>query len=332
MMTDLPRILIADPIASCGITLLQACQDIAVTVRSKMPPDILLEDIARYEGLIVRSTTQVTASLLDAALSLKIIGRAGVGVDNIDVEAATQRGIVVMNTPVGNANAAAEHTIAMILALSLCIPQASTSTKAGHWDRHRFLGVEVRGKVLGIVGLGRIGRLVAQKAQGLGMVMIACDPFVTPETAQLLGVDLLSLPEVLQRADYLTLHTPKTPATRHLIDREVLTHVKPGVRIVNCARGGLIDEGALYEALCNGTVASAALDVFTQEPPPAGHALLQLPNVICTPHLGAQTEEAQERVALAVAQQMLDFFVHGRITHAVNEPPTVWGPQTRPAA
>ena len=249
---------------------------------------------------------------------MKIIGRAGVGVDNIDVEAATRRGIVVMNTPVGNTNAEAELTIAMILALARPIVQAAVATKAGHWDRQAFLGVEVRGKVLGVIGLGRVGRLVVQKAQGLGMVTIACDPFVPSHDAQQLGVELLALPDLLGRVDYLSLHTPQTPATHHLLDRVALARVRPGVRVVNCARGDLIEETALYEALRNGTVAGAALDVFTQEPPPADHPLLQLPNVIYTPHLGAQTMEAQESVALAVAQQMLDFFVDGRVTHAVH--------------
>lgn len=319
-MTDKPHILIADQIASSGVTLLQEHGGVAVTVRPKLSPDALRQEISSYKGLIVRSATRVTADLIEAATALQIIGRAGIGVDNIDVEAATRRGIVVMNTPEGNTNTAAEHTISMLLALSRFIPQASAEVKTGRWERQKFLGVEVVNKVLGVIGLGRIGRLVVRKAQGLGMITVAYDPFIASDAAYKLGVELLDLPDVLRRADYLSVHTPKMTDTHHLLGRDEFKLVRRGVQVINCARGGIIDEEALHEALLNGTVAGAALDVFEQEPPRVDHPLLQLDNVICTPHLGAQTEEAQERVALGVAEQMLDFFVHGQIKNAVNMP------------
>jgi D-3-phosphoglycerate dehydrogenase len=316
--SPIPHILVADPIALSGIRLLQAHPAIAVTVQTDLSPDTLRAAIAPYAGVIVRSTTQLTAAVLAAAPSLKVIARAGIGVDNIDVAAATRRGIVVLNTPFGNANAAAEHTLALLLALARHLPQAVTAVKAGQWERQAFLGDELSGTTLGVIGLGRIGRLVVQKARALGMQPVACDPFVTPEVAQALGVELLALPAVLQRADYLSLHVPKTAATHHLLSREAFARMRPGIRIVNCARGGLIDEAALYDALQDGMVAGAALDVLAQEPPRPEYPLLRLPNVICTPHLGAQTRQAQERVALEIAQQMVDFFVHGRVSNAVN--------------
>jgi D-3-phosphoglycerate dehydrogenase len=319
-MSNKPRILIADKIASSGIELLQDHDAVDVSVQTGLTPDALREMLPSYAGLIVRSATKVTADVIDAGTSLQIIGRAGIGVDNIDVEAATRHGIIVMNTPEGNMNTAAEHTIAMLMALSRTIPQASAEVKAGVWDRHKFMGVEVVNKTLGVVGLGRIGSLVVRKAQGLGMQTIAYDPYISHEAAQKLGVELMSLPDLLQRADYVTVHTPKTAETKALIGHDELKLVKPGVQMINCARGGIIDEEALYDALVNGTVAGAALDVFEQEPPSATHPLLQLDNVICTPHLGAQTGEAQERVAVGVAEQMLDFFVHGQIKNAVNMP------------
>ncbi len=319
-MSGKPHILIADTIAPNGITLLQDHPDVTVTVCPGLSPAALRQEIPRYHGVIVRSDTRLTADLIEAASSLQIIGRAGIGVDNIDIDAATRRGIVVMNTPEGNTNTAAEHTISMLLALSRAIPQASAEVKSGRWERQKFLGVEVVNKVLGLLGLGRVGTLVVRKAQGLGMTTVAYDPFISSEAAHKLGVELLDLSEVLQRADYITVHTPKTAETHHLLDRNAFKLVRPGVHVINCARGGILDEEALYEALLNGTVAGAALDVFEQEPPPPDHPLLQLDNVICTPHLGAQTGEAQERVAFSVAEQMLDFFLHGQINNAVNMP------------
>ncbi len=319
-MSTKPHILIADKIAPSGIDLLQHHDAVDVSVRTGLTPDALRDVLPSSAGLIVRSATKVTAELIDAATSLQIIGRAGIGVDNVDVDAATRRGIIVMNTPEGNMNTAAEHTISMLLALSRSIPQASAEVKAGVWQRHKFLGVEVVNKTLGVVGLGRIGGLVVRKAQGLGMQTIAYDPYISSDAAQKLGVELMSLQDLLQQADYVTVHTPKTAETKSLIGHDELKWVKPGVHMINCARGGIIDEEALYDALVNGAVAGAALDVFEQEPPSADHPLLQLNNVICTPHLGAQTEEAQERVAIGVAEQMLNFFVHGQIKNAVNMP------------
>jgi D-3-phosphoglycerate dehydrogenase len=317
---DKPQILVADHIAASGVALLQQHGEVEVTVAPGLSPDALLDAIPRYHGLIVRSATKVTADLIAAATSMKIIGRAGIGVDNIDVDAATRHGIIVMNTPEGNMNTAAEHTISMLLALSRFIPQASAEVKAGRWERQKFLGVEVVNKVLGVIGLGRIGSLVVRKAQGLGMQTVAYDPYIASDAAQNLGVEILDLPEVLRRSDYLTVHTPSTSETRALIGAEELKLMRRGAFVINCARGGIIEEAALHEALVQGTIAGAALDVFEEEPPPANHPLLQLDNVICTPHLGAQTGEAQERVALGVAEQMLDFFRYGQIKNAVNMP------------
>jgi D-3-phosphoglycerate dehydrogenase len=319
-LADKPRILVADHIAASGVDLLQQHGEVEVTVAPGLSPDALLDAIPRYDGLIVRSATKVTADLIEAATSMKIIGRAGIGVDNIDVDAATRHGIIVMNTPEGNMNTAAEHTISMLLALSRFIPQASAEVKAGRWERQKFIGVEVVNKVLGVIGLGRIGSLVVRKAQGLGMQTVAYDPYIASDAAQNLGVEILDLSEVLRRADYLTVHTPSTSETRALIGAAELQLMRRSAFVINCARGGIIDEAALHEALVHGTIAGAALDVFVEEPPPADHPLLQLDNVICTPHLGAQTEEAQERVAIGVAEQMLDFFRHGQIKNAVNMP------------
>jgi D-3-phosphoglycerate dehydrogenase len=317
---DKPQILVADHIAASGVALLQQHGEVEVTVAPGLLPDALLDAIPLYDGLIVRSATKVTAELIAAATSMKIIGRAGIGVDNIDVDAATRHGIIVMNTPEGNMNTAAEHTISMLLALSRFIPQASAEVKSGRWERQKFLGVEVVNKVLGVIGLGRIGSLVVRKAQGLGMQTVAYDPYIASDAAQNMGVEILDLPEVLRRADYLTVHTPSTSETRALIGAEELQLMRRGAFVINCARGGIIDEAALHEALVRGTIAGAALDVFEEEPPPVDHPLLQLDNVICTPHLGAQTEEAQERVAIGVAEQMLDFFRYGQIKNAVNMP------------
>jgi D-3-phosphoglycerate dehydrogenase len=280
----------------------------------------LLEAVKDCEGLIVRSETKVTPEVLDAANNLRVIGRAGVGVDNIDVPAATIRGIAVMNAPDGNTITTAEHTIALLISLARSIPQASSSLKAGRWERKRFIGVELQGKTLGIVGLGRIGRVVASRARAMGMFIVAYDPFIAPDQARDLEIELVPLNEVYARADFLTVHTPLTAETRGLIDREVLAKMKKGARIINCARGGLVDEDALYEALVNGSIAGAALDVFVQEPPSADNPLLGLDQVIVTPHLGASTTEAQEGVALTVAEQMRDFLLTGALRGAVNVP------------
>lgn len=280
----------------------------------------LIEALKDSDGLIVRSETRVTAELIERASGLRVIGRAGVGVDNIDVPAATLRGVVVMNAPDGNTITTAEHTMALLISLARSIPQANSSLKAGRWERKKFIGVELQGKTLGIVGLGRIGRVVASRARALGMQIVAYDPFIAPEQARDLEIELAPLDDVYARADFLTVHTPLTAETRGLIDREVLRKMKHGARLINCARGGLVDEDALYEALKDGSIAGAALDVFSEEPPPADHRLLQLEQVIATPHLGASTTEAQEGVAFTVAEQMRDFFLTGVLRGAVNVP------------
>src|SRR5436190_7489960 len=276
--------------------------------------------LGQYDGLAVRSSTKVTAAAMDAALPrLKVIGRAGIGVDTIDVSAASARGIVVMNTPFGNSITTAEHAIAMLFALAREIPQADQSTQAGKWEKNRFMGVELSGKTLGLIGCGNIGSIVADRAHGLRMKVVAYDPFLSPERALELGVEKVELEDLLARADFITLHTPLTDQTRGILSREALTKTKRGVRIVNCARGGLIDEAALKDALDSGHVAGAALDVFAQEPAKA-NPLFGTPGLICTPHLGASTNEAQVNVAIQIAEQMSDFLLLGGITNAVNVP------------
>lgn len=313
------KIFVADDVSEAGLGPLRSSGFI-VEKRTGLAPPELRAALDGCEGLIVRSETKVTADLLDAAHSLRVIGRAGVGVDNIDVSAATIRGVVVMNAPDGNTITTAEHTIAMLIALARSIPQASSSLKSGRWDRKKFIGVELQGKTLGIVGLGRIGRVVASRARAMGMMIVAYDPFVAPEQARDLEIELASLDEVYARADFLTVHTPLTAETRSLIDADALSKMKQGARIINCARGGLVDEDALYEAITSGAIAGAALDVFSEEPPPADHRLLQLDQVIVTPHLGASTKEAQEGVALTVAEQMRDYLLTGALRGAVNVP------------
>jgi D-3-phosphoglycerate dehydrogenase len=313
------RILVSDAIAAPGLDLLQKALGLRVDYRPDLSADELRACVGEYEGLIVRSRTKVTAEVLANASQLRVIGRAGIGVDNIDVAAATAAGIVVMNTPEGNTNTAAEHTIAMLLALARNIAPADGAMKRDEWERERFVGVEVAGKTLGVIGLGRVGALVAKKAQGLGMVTLAYDPFVSRERGQAMGVELLELSELLPQVDFITVHTPKTRGTTHLIGREEFTLMKRGARVVNCARGGIIDEVALYEAIQSGTVMGAALDVFESEPPGEGELpLVHHPAVLCTPHLGASTEEAQERVAVDIAQQMIDYLLAGSIRNAVN--------------
>jgi len=291
------KILVADDVSDSG---LQPLRDAGLVVekRTGLSKDELVAALQDCEGLIVRSETKVTADILEATPNLKVIGRAGVGVDNIDVPAATVNGVVVMNAPDGNTITTAEHTIALLISLARSIPQANASLKAGRWERKRFIGVELQGKTLGIVGLGRIGRVVASRARAMGMTIIAYDPFIAQDQARDLEIELAPLDQVYARADFLTVHTPLTAETRGIIGREVLSKMKPGARIINCARGGLVDEDALYEAIKNGAISGAALDVFSQEPPSADHPLLALDQVITTPHLGASTTEAQEGVPL----------------------------------
>jgi D-3-phosphoglycerate dehydrogenase / 2-oxoglutarate reductase len=313
------KIFVADDVSDSGLQPLRAAS-FEVEKRTGLKPDQLVDALRGCEGLIVRSETKVTADLMEAAGSLRVIGRAGVGVDNIDVPSATIRGIVVMNAPDGNTITTAEHTIALLISLARSIPQANSSLKAGRWERKKFIGVELQGKTLGIIGLGRIGRVVASRARAMGMGIVAYDPFIAPEQARDLEIELAPLEDVYARADFLTVHTPLTPETRGIIDGEVLGKMKKGARIINCARGGLVDENALYEAIKSGSIAGAALDVFSQEPPPSGHPLLELDEVIVTPHLGASTTEAQEGVAFTVAEQMRDFLLTGALRGAVNVP------------
>jgi D-3-phosphoglycerate dehydrogenase len=284
-----------------------------------MTPAELRAVIGQYDGLAIRSATKVTREVLDAATNLKVIGRAGIGVDNVDVKSATSRGVVVMNTPFGNAITTAEHAVAMMFALARQLPEATASTKAGKWEKNRFMGVELTAKTLGLIGCGNIGSIVADRAVGLKMKVLAYDPYLTEARAVQLGVEKAELDQVIAKADFITIHTPLTDATRNVLSREALAKTKKGVRIINCARGGLVDEAALYDALVSGHVAGAALDVFETEPA-TDSPLFTLENVICTPHLGAATTEAQENVALQVAEQISDFLLNGSVTNALNMP------------
>ena len=311
------RVLVTDPIAQDGIDALARCA--AVDVKLRIPPDELLAIIGEYDALVVRSETKVTAPVIEAGKKLVVIGRAGVGVDNIDLEAATERGVIVVNAPLGNTMSAAEHTIALMLSLSRYIPQANATLKSGKWERQRFMGVEVRGKTLGIIGLGQIGSEVARRARGLDMHVIACDPFVSEERAQSLIVEMVSLEDLLRRSDYIAIHTALTPQTRGLIGEKELRLVKPCARIINVARGGIVDEEALYRAVEEGRVAGAAVDVFSKEPA-EDSILFKSDRIIVTPHLGASTAEAQERVALDVAEQIAAIFRGEPPAYSVNAP------------
>jgi len=316
----MPKVLVSDKLSP---TAVQIFKDNGVEV--DYLPDLgkdkekLLEVIGQYDGLAIRSATKVTEKVIAAATNLKVIGRAGIGVDNVDIPAATKKGIIVMNTPFGNSITTAEHAIALMMALARQLPEADASTRASKWEKNRFMGVEVTNKTLGLIGAGNIGSIVADRAQGLKMKVIAYDPFLTPERAQVMGVEKVELDELLGRADFITLHTPLIEATRNILNAETLAKTKKGVRIINCARGGLIDEAALYDALKSGQVAGAALDVFLEEPA-QNNPLFELPNVICTPHLGASTTEAQENVALQVAEQISAYLMTGEITNALNFP------------
>ena len=315
-----PRVLVSDKLSE---TAVQIFRDRGVEV-NYLPDlgkdkDALLAAIPNYDGLAIRSATKVTPKIIAAATRLKVIGRAGIGVDNVDIPAATQRGIVVMNTPFGNAITTAEHAISMMMALARQIPEANASTHAGKWEKNRFMGVELFNKTLGVIGCGNIGAIVADRALGLKMKVIAFDPFLSPERAVEIGVEKVELDDIFRRADFITLHTPLTEKTRNIIDAAALAKCKKGVRIINCARGGLVVEDALYDALKSGHVAGAALDVFEVEPA-TSHKLFGLENVVATPHLGASTGEAQENVALQVAEQMADYLISGAVSNALNMP------------
>ncbi len=314
----MPKVLIADELSMHAVAIFRR-RGVEADVRTGLKPPELKAAIADYDGLAVRSATKVTAEILAAAPKLKVVGRAGIGIDNIDLPAATQRGIVVMNTPHGNSVTTAEHAIAMMMALARQIPAADKSTQAGKWEKSRFLGVELTGKILGIVGCGNIGSIVAERAHGLKMKVIAFDPFLSDERARDLNVQKVALDELLARADIITLHTPLTDSTRNLLDAAALAKTKPGVRIVNCARGGLVVEADLKAAIESGHVAGAALDVFAEEPAKQ-NPLFGLDQVIATPHLGAATAEAQENVAVQIAEQMADFLLTGAVSNALNMP------------
>lgn len=314
------KVLISDKLSQKGIELFQNEEGIEVDVKTGLSPQELISCIGAYDGLVVRSETKVTPEVLAAARNMKVIGRAGSGVDNINVAEASKKGIIVMNTPGGNTVTTAEHTISMILSLVRNIPQATISMKAGKWEKKTFMGMEIMDKTLGIIGMGKIGTEVAKRARGLFMNVIAYDPYIAEEAARKLQVELVDMETIFKRSDLITLHVPKSAETSHVINQETIQKMKDGVRIINCARGGLVDENALAEALKSGKVAGAALDVFEQEPPSPDNPLLALPRVICTPHLGASTEEAQDNVAIAIADQMIDFLKNGTIRNAVNAP------------
>ena len=312
----MPKVLISDKLSPRAADIFEA-RGVEVDVKPGMTPEELIACIGDYDGLAIRSATKVTPEVLAAADRLKVIGRAGIGVDNVDIPEATARGVVVMNTPHGNAVTTAEHAISMILALARQIPAANESTQAGKWEKSRFMGTEITGKTLGIIGCGNIGSIVADRAQGLRMKVMSFDPFLTPEHARRIGVEKVELDELLAAADVISLHTPLTEQTRNILSADALNRTRAGVRIVNCARGGLVDELALAAALSSGHVAGAALDVFETEPA-TENPLFGMENVIATPHLGASTTEAQEKVALQVAEQMADFLVSGAVTNALN--------------
>ena len=313
-----PKVLIADKLSPAAAQIFKD-RGIETDIKVGLDRDQLIAIVGQYDGVAVRSATKITEKVIASADKLKVIGRAGIGVDNIDVNAATSKGIIVMNTPFGNSITTAEHAVALMFALARQIPQADVSTQAGKWEKNRFMGVELTAKTLGIVGCGNIGSIVADRALGLRMKVIAYDPFLSPERARDIGVEKVELDELLARADFISFHTPLTDKTKNLLNAETLARTKKGVRIINCARGGLVDEVALRAALDSGHVAGAAFDVFVTEPatenPLFGH-----PNVVMTPHLGAATSEAQENVALQVAEQMSEYLLRGAISNAVNFP------------
>ncbi|WP_316188857.1 phosphoglycerate dehydrogenase [Bradyrhizobium sp. SZCCHNS1054] len=315
-----PKVLISDALSPAAVQIFKD-RGIEVDFQPNLgkDKDKLADIIGDYDGLAIRSATKATAKIIERAKRLKVIGRAGIGVDNVEIPAATAKGIIVMNTPFGNSITTAEHAITMMLSLAREIPQADASTQAGKWEKNRFMGVEITGKVLGVIGCGNIGSIVCNRAQGLHMKVIGFDPFLTEERARDLGVEKVELDELLKRADFITLHTPLTEKTKNIIDAAAIAKMKKGVRIINCARGGLVDEAALLEALNSKHVAGAALDVFAEEPA-TNNPLFGHPNVICTPHLGASTTEAQENVALQIAEQMSDYLLTGAISNAINFP------------
>jgi D-3-phosphoglycerate dehydrogenase len=314
----MPKVLISDKMDPRAAEIFRE-RGVEVDEITGKTPEELKAMIGQYDGLAIRSSTKVTKEILEAATNLKVVGRAGIGVDNVDIPSASAKGVVVMNTPFGNSITTAEHAIALMFALARDLPEADKSTQAGKWEKNRFMGVEVTSKTLGLIGAGNIGSIVADRALGLRMKVIAFDPFLTPERAVELGVEKVELDDLLKRADFITLHTPLTDSTRNILSKENLAKTKKGVRIINCARGGLVDEAALKEGLDSGHIAGAALDVFVTEPAKES-PLFNTPNFISTPHLGASTTEAQVNVAIQVAEQMADFLMTGGVTNALNVP------------
>ncbi|MGD1934821.1 MAG: phosphoglycerate dehydrogenase [Candidatus Phaeomarinobacter sp.] len=314
----MPKVLISDKLSPAAVEIFKN-RGLDVDFKPGLPKEELLEIIGQYDGLAIRSATKVTADVLEKADNLKVVGRAGIGVDNVDIPQATSKGVIVMNTPFGNSITTAEHAISMMMALARQIPQANESTHAGKWEKSKFMGVELTAKTLGVIGCGNIGSIVCDRALGLKMKVVGFDPFLTPERAKDMGIEKVELDELLKRADVITLHTPMTDSTRGIINADAFAKMKDGVRIVNCARGGLIVEADLKTALESGKVAGAALDVFEEEPAKE-NALFGTDNLIATPHLGASTSEAQENVALQVAEQMADYLLDGAITNAINVP------------
>ena len=314
----MPKVLIADKLSPQAIDVFKQ-RGLEADVKTGMTPEELLACVGEYDGVAVRSATKITEAVLKAGKKLRVVGRAGIGVDNVDVMAATAHGVVVMNTPFGNSVTTAEHSISLMMALARQIPQANASTHAGKWEKNAFMGVELAGKTLGLIGAGNIGSIVADRAQGLKMKTIAYDPFLSAERAEALHIEKVELEELFKRADFITLHTPLTDSTRNILNKDSFAKCKKGVRIINCARGGLVNEADLKVALESGQVAGAALDVFEEEPA-KNNPLFGMPNVVCTPHLGASTNEAQENVAVQVAEQMADYLTSGAVTNALNIP------------
>ncbi len=314
------KVLVSDNLGQVGIDMFEAAEGIEVDVRTGLEPEALKEIIGDYDGLVIRSATKVTEDLLQAAINLKVVGRAGIGLDNVDIPAATKRGVVVMNTPTGNVITTGEHAISMMLALSRNIPEGTATMKAGRWEKKRLQGQEVYKKTLGVLGYGKIGSIVADRARGLRMRVIVYDPFVTPERIEKAGFEAVNLEELYRQADYITIHVPKMKTTQNLLNKAAFDRMKTGVMLINCARGGIINEADLHDAIVGGKVAGAALDVFETEPPAADNPLLGLDRVICTPHLGASTKEAQTNVAVMVADQIIQYLTSGTIINAVNVP------------
>ncbi len=328
MESPMARVLVSDKLSDQGLAILKAGKGLEIDVKTGLPPEEIVKIIGGYDAWIVRSATKCTPELIAAADQLKIIARAGIGVDNVDLPAATKKGVVVMNTPSGNAVTTAEHAIAMMFSIARKIPQATASVKTGKWEKNKFMGTELCNKNLGIIGVGNIGKIVASRALGLKMKVLGFDPFLSKEAADKLGVELVELDDLFKRADFITIHVPFSEKTKNLVNKDAFQKMKKGVYVINCARGGIVNEADLKVALDEGKVRGAALDVFEKEPPSVDHPLLSMDNVIYTPHLGAATDEAQENVAIEVAELVVDYFGNGTIKNAVNFP-SVTGEMSR---